>query len=409
MSAISNAFNVQVISNTLPAWAASLQPGTFKEVPAVNNAVDVNPAIYGGPGRTAGVENQFSFWVRRVWAPNYGTHGAIVHYGSGHTQMHQGCVIFDLGQLRWFFSNAPTQRHTPQDPQDADGRFVSDRSFYAPHTYLHSEYFPPAWGGDSPNGSLILSGFTTPHILDLSQPTGGERLLATTRYEPQGTSGMAGYGACDIDYGRQGWWLSSSLGKQAFLHRSGVWTYYENPKSPYDWHPVNYYAAEDILIYLEPILDVLPARPSTTHWAGWRLWGWRPGTPSRILLTQAGTPPKLNTPLYGGFNWSTILGCFIWYWADCQVANDSGYLDRPIVRNDPKLVNKLTPPPLGQALTGRWTWSSETLTSADGFAPHTAGYSNGTFRALIEVPQYRCFIHCGGWSVKPQAFRLTGM
>jgi hypothetical protein len=128
-----------------------------------------------------------------------------------------------------------------------------------------------------------------------------------------------------------------------------------------------------------------------------RMQGWQIGAPSKQLLTMVGDRPPPIQMNYTGMNWSTLLGKFVLWTA--------GYSGTSATT-----VYTLTPPLAGQEFSGQWVWESHRITSGDGSPLHLQGYANGAFRALVEVPRYRCFIHCGSYTnKKPQAIRLPGI
>jgi hypothetical protein len=201
---------------TPPADIAKYIPSVgFRANVNLNNASDVDfdivsgvPAAqrwwngYGQGGSFAGTVNDYS---GNVWAPNYGTAGALVCHGGGHGgNLGQIAYVFDFGTLRWRQVGAPRnipptiaewtycsnhitnagggneQRDTAWLDYNYNGSFIK----FADHEYLQNGYVPPSAGG-GPSGSLYLPQSTysqdpgvvdprtgvayrwAPHLLDL--------------------------------------------------------------------------------------------------------------------------------------------------------------------------------------------------------------------------------------------------
>jgi lysophospholipase L1-like esterase len=390
----------QVAAST---WStdALLPAGTFRNI-SLNTMYDARPT--GWPN--SDVAGPFSNWSGGVYAEDFSTLGAYTIFGSGHlasltAPLWAGVWCFDLDTLQWTGRNVP-----PAPLLDNSANYNSygesimeDTAGFptVPHTYGGLVYQPQSLGGGS-KGSLLqcfMAGngitFNRIHRYDLSSAT-----AAPTRVVDAVTWGSESKG-------------SYPAATQAIASKNGFYLNRTNGQGPAKFISFADWSVTDIsigyndygdhmLVYCKAPFECIVGMGRTGS-GGSQVGVWVcpivDGVPQGFTaVTQAGTAPD-NTNggnLKCGGVWSTLLNCIVSYQSGGSTT-----------------VHKLTPPASG-ALTGTWTWSTETLTGIAGATPsRTASTDNGAWGRFIEVPAARCFIWCDGVAAPVQAWRLTGM
>lgn len=375
----------------LPDWLPA--HGTFANI-SLNTLNDVKPAGYAS--ETAG---PFVNWAGGVFVADFGTKGGLAVYGSGHLQagtaLWSGVWVFDLATRMWCGRNVPSSLVVEGGTFDDYGISTATETAghpYPPHTYFGLVAQPAACGG-SADGSLIRffaagSSFKNAvYSYDLSSLTAPPtRVLDQINMGWNGGVTAGAYPSAAHDPSRNGIWLTSYDGSTPLKFISYA-----------DWSVSTYgasvgYYGDDCLTYI-PGRDLLVfAGRNAGDKSVWAYSILRCSDPSSFTtMTVTGTAPPDSTC---GMVWSTLLNCLVAYGG-----------------HGSSTVYKLTPPPIGEELTGTWTWTSETLTGVSGVSPsqNSIGAAAGTYRRFVEVPNLRCFIWCDGISQPTQAWRLIGM
>ena len=368
-----------------PAWRPA--PGTFANI-SLNTLASVQAnSENAGP---------FANWSGAIYAPDFSTYGAFVTHGSGHLAVGQplymGACVFDLDTRMWVMRNMPSSAHTEGEGVNAYGEY-GDGTTYPPHTYDGLQYVSPANGGGA-NGSLLrffyagastMSNSNAVHRFDLSQASLG--ITRVIDNLAMSGSWKANHPTSAWDASRSCWWVGTAIGypiKRVAASSYAVTNYSGGPNTNGD----------GTLIYL-------PDHDALLHigvGASSGVWGYHvaqiPASGTTLNFTDvvgkvSGAPPA---DMRCGGAWVAPLGTIVSY----EAAGSAR-------------VHKLTPPPVGQLLTGSWQWSSETLTGVGGATPASNVYNNGSWSRMVYAEKAGCMIWADSLTGPVQAWRLTGL
>lgn len=365
----------------IPSWVPP--EGKFADI-SLNELIDVNPCPSNGctwSGGGYGPEEMFRVWCGGVFAPEYGSKGAFLMMGGGHLSYDGNEVYaFDIASRSWVCHGTPSD-YSGTDIQ-ADGEYP-DGTSPPPHTYGMTGYLPPAWGGGT-LGSLLLFGFPggsveqRVHAINLETGVWSRFTSANLQF---GNS----YGAAVRDVSRSGWWVVPSVcTRMYFVSSSGTVTaqHTNTNLNSGGQSMAALIPSRDILVNLEYgpgllWLDLasLSSNPSGTYWN---------------VITTSGTGPTASDLYKWGFEWSTLLDCFVCYQGTGQ-----------------NTIYKLTPPAV---LTDAWVWSSEVLTAQHSESPsYLSANANGHWRRFVEIPELHTFLWAESGAGPVQAWRPSGM
>lgn len=380
-----------------PAWRPA--EGTFADI-GTSTLATAKPTGWptgdnGGP---------FANWSGGVWAPWWGDQGGYIIHGSGHLSagapLWAGVWVWDVANATWVGRCVPSQPLVegsgtpPSGFNDYLESTVTETlgHTYAPHTYDGLVALPPTEG--YPQGRLArvcmpgsgVTGSRSVHTFDLSSATATpERVMSTM-------NGITNsYPQTAYDAARNGIWTLSynGAGGVGFIDVA-TWT-------ETHWSTINYGTyANNNMIHVpasEPNGDYLVCIGS--YGTGGSQMGVVvskivDNAPTAFVRpTQSGTPP--GDYRCGGV-WCTDLGCIVSYTAAGSYT-----------------VHKLTPP-AGDPTAGTWTWTSETLTGADGAVPAepASAPDNGAWSRFVYAREIGCFLWADSIAKVTQAWRLTG-
>lgn len=365
--------------------------GAVIPAPGASTNINLNDiaSIAEPPGwwsQAEGMDAPWRNWAGGVYIPDYGTHGAMVFWGGGHSGGEDcGLKVFDLGQRRWsrIGPDNPASAYTGaggstnlRDPDWSDFDHAGQKILAGLHTYAYPAYVPAAMPLGGSRGSWLL-----PHIVADAVRGAPHRVDLATGVGSRFTSNFAAnrdspYCGTLHDTKRHViWWGSSG---DASINKVDL-------KSAAPSVTVVGFAAGWGGYYGVPVY-VPEADMGIVFWTDYgdsRIRG-------KVLDLESGTPVQIvvspwpltgsGAPVVGGggygVDWCPVTRAFYFYAGFGTTA-----------------VYKLKPSTLDFG-TCTWTWSTETF-SAPAWEPHTSsGYGEVPFTRWRYVPSHRGF----GWS-----------
>jgi hypothetical protein len=383
-------------------------------------------------------------WCGGTFVEDYGAKGAAVYHGGGehHSWPDKGGVLILDCEKRLYAMRCLSSNPNHRGVAGHAGSPVNEWGCYADNDYPQSKHtynalapFPKEWGA-GPMGGLVriqsggalvtpetdgkgtvtrVHGWTACYAFDLSQNTEGHRRLSgDAKYVMNGVvpSSINDSALSAADTKREGWWTTARSQSErkgmTFTHRSGTVTNFAAPGlSLVRWACLRYLADDDLLVCIcdEPqfgakrfgvVMLLELSKLPKTQWVTIL-----PSVPNDPAMNWVSGNPAALEAGYCGPQWSSILRAFVAM--DMKSPNDVSKTIRKW---------KLTPPQSGDRLTGQWTWSLETATSADGSTVNVRkdpGSVNGPFGKLVECPALRSLIWTRGPDARGQLIRLAGM
>ena len=326
---LSNPFAI-TIQAAAPAWVPGLTLDAWTALANVNTLSAVAANV--GPSSTEAV---MSAWNGAIFAPNYGTRGAMIHWGGGHADYYGNEVYaFNLNTLTWARIKEPYGG--AKFPPNPSNGLWADSTPAAPHTYYFIHSRPSA-------NELVISrreehnlgggGWYRISRLNLSTliwtNSGADHTLSQLVNEEGGV----------YDSSRDAIWivqLQQGLQWAKYLFSTDAWTTYPEPTGAYNQGPTVYVPGKDCVLFftssasLEYGLDC--ATPTTGPFA---------------LTTTGSAPASLGDPRGDMCHWSVNLGAVVYY---------------------PSRGNQiyLLIPPAGDWKSGTWVWSQRSMSGTTG-------------------------------------------
>lgn len=389
MGRISNIHTMSIEqAGSLPSWAtlAAIPANTFANI-SLNTQFSQDPGP--GPWRSYGDSREiFKVWAGGVYAPNVSQYGGVVAFGGGHGAYGGNeAYLFDLTTRLWRRVGMPSNY---DESQQSDGVFP-DGQPYPPHTYDACMYQTPAKGGGA-LGSFIFMGpsgsSSTKRAWKLPLDTGPNVRGAWSEFSNLSAQGITmNYSAVAYDSVRDRWWLNSNSAAPplGYINPStgvgasasgGVFT------SSYKCS-MEYYPPADLLIIRIDNNALWAVQLSNGN--------------VTTTLTSTGPAPTSGTNVEetsSSFEWIPD-GYFV-----CYSGLGLSYITKLI-------------PPVGNPLTGTWTWQQVPLTGVGGATPvrAAAGSAEGPYGRFAYVPilspvGHPTFVWAGSGDGSVQLWRL---
>ncbi len=309
-----------------PEWVRQIAPGTWAAV-SLNTLADVDPARDRDanpfhPGPPAWRDNQPAVtgaWNGGAYASGYGSAGALIVAGGGHTDYYGNEVYaFDLASRRWQRLTNPFR--SPSFPV-VDGIWP-DGTPSVSHTYDQVDYHSATnsfvmlktqhdnTGGQS---SPVVAMFSLDGLAPADTHAGREANRRNWRLSNANAENYTQSGGWSVyDSKRDLFWANGGAGTRAFVSfdpkpskgggRYGAFQSYPQRTAVTDavaaYDPVN-----DIILY-----TVFRNAPNV-----WAIDLSRPdaGNPGNVQIVQEGTPPD-REPAHG-WEWSPSRAAFLYY------------------------------------------------------------------------------------------------
>lgn len=348
------------VSSTPPGWVSGISPGTWSAI-SLNTMADVNPEKdpalnpnypNSAPWHaTSGQASVIFDWNGGAFATRYGTHGALLTYGGGHSGYYGSEVYaFDMATRLWRRVTDPYTGGINFPYANAE---YPDGSAIPPHTFDYVDYHPAS------NSFVVLRGVMDGrtstndsdkfivHMLDLD--TGKWR-----RSNWNNGMGMDGGGTSCYDQIRDVYWIHGPWSSNSFskfdpntVNGDGSYGTFTNYGAP----------SQDLDIMAEadcdPVNDLYVATEFRTTQKVYAIDLKNPAA-GRVTLNESGDIPTKYQG--GGWAWSQARQAFIFY------AQGAGVYEF-------KLVS-------GSWSTGTWRWTNLT-SGSNTVVPQTMKEANG--------------------------------